>query len=133
MKEITIDWIEYVLLKKEKATLEPIEEDKYKKIRERVKRDDNELHILWENKVIISYNDGGITLIDKEYISKDELHFEECTLWDLKENDVFVYADTVYVVIKIKYNIFVNYLRDDMIYIREMQSTDNSVIKILRH
>lgn len=130
--KLTLDWKEYYLVPVEE--LEPVEEDKYKKIRERVKRDDNELHILWENKVIISYSDGGITLIDKEYISKDELHFQECTLWDLKENDVVWFEERAYIIIEIDDSIInTYYFKNDIIHTRELATDWCLFIKILRH
>ena len=137
--KLTLDWKEYYLVPVEEQDdvgkcWEKQELDKYKKIREVVERWRTTLAIKWDKKELMSYKDWRIVFDEIERVDIiDELHFEECTLWDLKENDVFVFSDTVYVVIKIEYNIFVNYLRDDMIYTREMQTTDTPVIKILRH
>ena len=136
MKEITIDWIEYVLLKKEKANLEIVEEDKYKKIREAVIRIADTLYIQWDKKELWTYEDWTVELSSKyDWKSvEDVLHFEECTLWDLKENDVFVIKTRIYIIVKESDRYFVvNYLDDDIISREWFSKNDTPVIKILRN
>ncbi len=142
MKEITIDWIEYVLLKKEKAKLdlELVEEDKYEKIREAVVRIKNTLYIQWDKKELWIYEDWTVELSSKSdwEESWSILHFEECTLWDLKENNVFFFPDMdcIYIMAKIGidfsrcYYIFDDLIRYEGFWYSEK---DSKAIKILRH
>lgn len=140
--KLTLDWIEYIVdldlfrkLFSQVEEQEPLEEDKYKKIREVVERWRSTLAIKWDKKELMSYKDWRIVFDEIERVDMiDELHFEECTLWDLKENDVFVIKTRIYIIVKESDRYFiVNYLDDDIISREWFSKNDTPVIKILRH
>lgn len=132
MKEITIDWVEYILLKKEKATLEV--EDKYRKIREVVSIFGDVIYIHWEKRTLESRIDWTIILQQNKERMFSWLHFQECTLWDLKENDVFIFEGIIHILTKIKeFSCFTNFLLLDRIRDDELFDKNAPVIKILRH
>ena len=138
--KLTLDWKEYYLVPVEEQDdvgkcWEKQELDKYKKIRKSVERGGLFLSIRWEKKELVSFGCWNISLIPKQdYIDSYELHFEECTLWDLKENDVFVIKTRIYIAVKESDRYFVvNYLNDDIISREWFSKNDTPVIKILRH
>ncbi len=152
-----IDWVEYFLVPvkavlweddyKQRSTKK--EEDKYAEIRKRVKRWRKHLIILGKSKelacLLRSPWEIEITIRDiNNHDNSDELHFEECTLWDLKENDVFFFEEVleknfheedIEIIAKICDSaIYTNYISND--YINETfynRLSRKKAIKILRH
>ena len=138
--KITLNWKEYKLVPVEEKQ-EPVEEDKYKKIWEVVERYGDALCVHWDDKILSILNDWMIILRDKTQTFKtvcdEELHFEECHLSDLKENDVFVNTNTDYhpriVFDVIGNSVWFYYLDNDVIETDYYNKIDLKVIKILRH
>ena len=138
--KITLDWKEYNLVPVEEKQ-EPVEEDKYEKIREVVERYGDVLCVYWDKKILSIHNDWMMILRDKTQTFKtvcdEKLHFELCPLSDLKENDVFVNTNTDYHP-KIVFDVIGNsvwyyYLDNDVIQTDYHNKIDLKVIKILRH
>ena len=139
----TVTWKYAVSIQKKKTVTFEVtdEEDKYEKIREVVERYDDVFCVYWDKKILSIHNDWMMILRDKlkhlkQYV-EEELHFEECTLSDLKENDVFVYTNTDYhpriVFDVIGNSVWFYYLDNDVIETDYHNKIDLKVIKILRH
>lgn len=138
--KLTLDWKEYYLVPVEEQDdvgkcWEKQELDKYKKIREVVERWRTTLAIKWDKKELMSHKDWLIVFDEIERVDIiDELHFEECTLWDLKENDVFVYRNIVYIIACIsEWEIDTYTIEKDIIKNKFFTEKTTQVIKILRH
>ena len=111
-------------------------EELNKKVWEVIRKYNNTLYVYWDEK-ILSINDWMIILRDKTHkiVCDEELHLEECTLSDLKENDVFVYTNTYChpgIVFDVTGNsVWFYYLYNDVIQADYNNKIDLKVIKIL--